>query len=314
MKILLIGGCGFVGRHLSHALRLRKHEVSVADLPGAASADSGILAADLTNPASVESLLERVRPERVFLLAAVSSVAFSWKEPDSAVRVNVQGPLNVFHAMEKTVPSARLIYIGSGEEYGASCSVEHPFTEDMPCNPGNPYAVTKFASGKLLDLLAVKRKLDYVHLRPFNHFGPFQREGFVTADFCAQIARAEEGTADCRIRVGNLSARRDFLYIDDVIAAYCMIAEAPSCPHSIYNISTGRNWPVQYLLDYLISLSEVKIEVEIDPAKFRPVEVPALIASNALIREDFGWHPETPLEAGLLKNLNWWRHKIRYGE
>lgn len=307
MKILLIGGGGFAGFHLADALRRKGHEVFTADLPAVVSAHPGMFPVDLTDVSGIETLLAELCPDRIFLLAAVSSVGLSWKNPDLAVNINIAGPLNVFHAMEKTVPGARLIYIGSGEEYGNSCSEEHPFTEDMPCNPSNPYAVTKFASGKLLELLAVKRKFDYVHLRPFNHFGPFQREGFVIADFCAQIARAEAGKTDAVMRVGNLAAKRDFLYVEDVIAAYCVIAEAEKCPHPIYNISTGKVHSVQHILDCLISQAKIKIRVEIDPAKFRPVEVPALTASNELICRDFGWYPETALEEGLQKNLDWWR-------
>ena len=310
MKVLLIGGGGFVGTHLTNALRRKGHEVFSADLPAVASAHPGMFPVDLTDGSSIESLLGKLCPDRVFLLAAVSSVAVSWKDPDLAVKVNIAGPLNVFHAMEKTVPQARLIYIGSGEEYGNFCSEEHPFTEDMPCNPCNPYAVSKFASGRLLDLLSVKRKFDYVHLRPFNHFGPFQREGFVISDFCAQIARAEAGKNEPVMRVGNLAAKRDFLYVEDVIDAYCMVAEAEKCPHPVYNISTGKVHPIQQILDYLVSQAKVPIRVEIDPAKFRPVEVPALIASNELIHKDLGWSPKTSLEEGLQKNLNWWRELI----
>ncbi|MBO4630899.1 MAG: NAD-dependent epimerase/dehydratase family protein, partial [Lentisphaeria bacterium] len=193
MRILLIGGGGFVGPHLKDFLMQRNHEVFTADLPQIVSAYPEMFSLDLTDAANVESLLKQLHPDRVFLLAAISSVSQSWENPSLAVNVNILGALNVFNAMKKTVPDARLIYIGSGEEYGNSCSEEHPFTEDTNCSPCNPYAVTKFASGKLLELMSVKRNLDYVHLRPFNHFGPGQREGFVIADFCAQITRIESG-------------------------------------------------------------------------------------------------------------------------
>lgn len=310
MKILLVGGGGFAGFHLKNHLERRGHEVFSADLPAVAASSPGMYPVDLTDISSVGSVLKQVRPDRIFLLAAVSSVAVSWKNPDLAVDVNIRGPLNLFHVMEKTVPDARLIYIGSGEEYGNLCSEDHPFTEDMPCSPGNPYAVTKFASGRLLELLSVKRDFDFVHLRPFNHYGPFQREGFVVADFCAQIARAEAGISDPVMKVGNLSARRDFLYVEDVVEAYCMIAEAEKCPHTVYNISTGKVRPIRFILDHLVSLAKIGISVQVDPAQFRPVEVPALVASNELIRKDFGWSPKTTLEDGLLRNLNWWRETL----
>ena len=310
MKILLIGGGGFVGFHLGNALRRKGHEVFAADLPRIAEACPEMFPVDLTDVSSVENLLKQIRPDRIFLLAAVSSVPLSWKNPDLTVNVNVLGPLNVLHAMEKIVPQARLIYIGSGEEYGTICSEDHPFTEDMPCSPCNPYAVTKYASGRLLELRSVKQGLDLVHLRPLNHFGPGQKEGFVVADFCAQIVRAEIGEADPVLKVGNLASKRDFLYVDDVIEAYCIIAQAEKCPHRTYNISTGRIYPIQDILDFLVSQAKVKIRTEVDPAKFRPVDSRALIASNQRIHDDFGWNPETSLEDGLNKTLNWWRAKL----
>ena len=92
--------------------------------------------------------------------------------------------------------------------------------------------------------------------------------------------------------------------------AYCLMAEAERYPHRIYNISTGTVHPVRYLLDYLVSQAKVPMKVEIDPEKFRPVEVPVLIASSQRIREDFGWEPEHSLEDRLLQNLNWWRSRI----
>lgn len=310
MKILLIGGGGFVGFHLCEALRIKKHEVFAADLPGVCAGSPDMFPVDLTDSSSVENLLKQIVPDRIFLLAAVSSVALSWKNPQLTVNVNILGSLNVLNAMAKIVPQARLIYIGSGEEYGVLEAEDRPFTEDSPCCPCNPYAVTKFAAGKILELMSVKQGLDFVHLRPLNHFGPGQKEGFVVADFSAQIVRAEIGKCDPVMKVGNLASKRDFLFVDDVIEAYCLIAEAEKCPHATYNISTGRIYSIQSVLDYLVSLAKVKIRIEIDAAKFRPVESRALIASNQLICNDFGWHPKTSLEKGLDKTLNWWRSKL----
>ena len=312
MRVLLIGGGGFVGSHLTSALQQHGHMVFSADLPAVAAASSEVLPVDLTVPETIDRVLKETHPDRIFLLAAMSSVAMSWEKPDVAVAVNIGGALNVFQSVAQNAPGARLIYIGSGEEYGTLCSEEHPFAEDMPGNPGNPYAVTKFATGRLFDLLAGKRGIDCVHLRPFNHYGPRQRNGFVIADFCSQIARAENGSGPRRIRVGNLAVRRDFLFVEDVIDAYCRIAEAEQAPpHRVYNLSTGTAYSLQYILDFLVSQATVEIEVEIDPAKFRPVEIPVLIASNSRIGEDFGWRPATSLETGLRKTLDWWREQTR---
>ena len=81
-------------------------------------------------------------------------------------------------------------------------------------------------------------------------------------------------------------------------------------PHPVYNISTGNVYSIQYILDFLISQANVQLQTQIDPARFRPVEVPLLGANSLLMEQDFGWRPNHSLEDGLIKNLNWWREQV----
>ena len=310
MKVLLVGGAGFVGTHLRKALTERGHEVFVADRCKNSQEDKFYWNIDLEDRSSIETVLHEISPECIFHLAAQSSVSQSWKTPESTLKNNLFGTLNLFQATTALRSPCRFIFIGSGEEYGVDCSEENPFTETSPCAPRNPYAVSKLAAGQILGLLAAKAKIPMVHLRPFNHYGPNQREGFVIADFCAQIARAEQGIGSRILSVGNLAAKRDFLYIEDVISAYCRIAEAPEYPNQIYNISTGHIHSIQEILDTLRSISTISVEVQIDERKFRPVEVPVLVASSARIFKDFGWKANYSLRSGLEKTLNWWRKKV----
>lgn len=309
MKILLAGGGGFAGYHLSLALKKRGHEVFIADRFNSDALDRTHLLLDLQKKSGIRSIFQAVKPDCTVHLAAQSSVALSWQEPDFTLETNVIGSVRLFQAAAETVPGSRFIFIGSGEEYGSGCTEENPFTEETVCRPRNPYAVSKFSAGQILALLAEKTGMRFVHLRPCNHFGPFQREGFAIADFCAQIARAEQGGCPV-ISVGNLSAKRDFLYVDDVISAYCLMVEADSYPHSLYNIATGSVRTLRYILDYLTAQAKIPLKVESDPVKFRPVEIPVLTASCALIEKDFHWRPEIPLEVGLTRNLDWWRARI----
>ena len=219
------------------------------------------------------------------------------------------GTLNVLTAMKEIIPEARLIYVGSGEEYGTRCSEEHPFDEEMNCDPRNPYAVSKFASGQILELLAVRDRLDIVHLRPSNHFGPGQKEGFVIPDFCSQIVRIERKEIPPVMRVGCLDARRDFLFVEDVVDAYTRISEASSLPHTVYNLSSGQARSIREMLDLLLSMSPVPVNVEINPAKFRPVDVPVLVASSRRAYEDLQWKPAHSLKEALSVTLNWWRNR-----
>lgn len=311
MKILLVGGAGFVGHHLERALTEKNHEVFIADRFNETERDLHHWAIDLRSRSSIESVLTETSPDCIFHLAALSSVSCSWKTPEETFQTNLLGTLHLFHSVMTHAADSRFIFVGSGEEYGGNCSETAPFTEESACQPRNPYAVSKLAAGLTLDLLTARTKMRHVHLRPMNHYGPFQREGFVIADFCAQIARAEQGKGSRILRVGNLEAKRDFLYIEDIISAYITLVEATEYPNRVYNLSSGQVCSIHDILHHLLSMSKVPISVEIDPEKFRPVELPVLVSSAKRMSQDFGWQPKYSLKAGLEKTLNWWREKIQ---
>ena len=309
-KILLTGGGGFVGGHLAAGLTLRGHKVFRADRPCVAGNDPALLPMELSDEASLRQLLEKVRPDVIFHLAAQPMVPLSWKEPVMTVDTNITGSLRLFMLAAEIVPSARFIFIGSGEEYGVGCDLEHPFEETTVCKPLNPYAASKFAAGIVLEQLAERNGTDFIHIRPFNHFGPGQREGFVTSDFCAQIARIEAGLQPPLMRIGCLEAMRDLSTVSDVISAYITLAEAPKHKHTIYNVCSGIPRRIQEVLDCLLANAKVEIQTEIDPERYRKPENPILYASNERIKREFNWTPVMSFSDGLVQTLNYWRDKI----
>lgn len=306
-KILLVGGGGFVGRHLYDELAKRGHQVFAADLPETTLRNRNILPLDLRDIVSIQKVLEQVRPEVVFHLAAQSMVTLSWEKPAMTFDINVTGAVNMFMETAQTLPECRFIFIGSGEEYGIGCDMAHPFTEETFCKPQNPYAISKFSAGMLLKKSADRMGTDFIHLRPFNHYGPGQRTGFAVSDFCSQIAAIEAGMQPPEMQIGCLTAQRDFLFIQDVINAYCLFAECREHRHSIYNICSGIAYPIQHILDILTSFSSKKIKITIDPTRFRQPVNPALYASAERLKDEFNWKNQTSLSDGLLKTLNYWR-------
>lgn len=310
-KILLVGGGGFAGRHLSNALSGSGHQVFTADLPIVAKENPAIIPIDLLNKESLKKALLHVRPDVIFHLAAQSMVPKSWQSPELTAEINIVGSVNMFMAAAEYVPECRFIFIGSGEEYGIGCDMQHPFTENTICNPQNPYAVTKFTAGMILEKLALRNGVDFVHLRPFNHYGPEQRTGFVISDFCSQIAEIEAGLRHPEMLTGCLDAQRDFLFVQDVINAYCLFADCREHKFTTYNICSGIACAIQNILDILLSFSTENIHVEIDPARYRKPENPVLFASAKRLTDEFNWHPETDLKNGLLKTLDFWRKKYK---
>ncbi len=311
MKSLIIGGAGFVGAYLIRHLRDEKgREVFVTKMPHEEITEEGAKVYDLNilDKDAICSLLQEVQPDEIFHLAAQSSVAVSWKNPALTVDVNVKGGVNVLDAVRDTCPKARILLIGSGEEYGHVKNEEMPIVEENAVRPGNIYAATKVCQNLLGAIYAEAYQMDVMMVRAFNHIGPNQIPQFVVADFCKQVADIEAGRQEPVMKVGNLSARRDFTDVRDVVRAYGMIIEKGVAGET-YNVGSGHAIAIQEILDKILANSSVDIKVEKDPAKFRPVDVPIIEANTTKLRETTGWTPEIPLEQTIKETVEYWRNK-----
>lgn len=311
MRVLVTGANGFVGNYLLEELKAHGHSVQGVARPGSVvSTDvcTEWVFLDVTQYEDVESVVQSVQPEAIIHLAAQSMVQQSWLDPVNTVLTNTIGTINLLQAVKKAAPEAKVLTIGTSEEYGATGKLGVLLEEDMPCQPQNPYAVSKLAAGQLALQLAAKEGLRVVHARPFNHFGPGQRKGFVVSDFSAQIAGIEQGLQPAVIQVGNLSAQRDFTDVRDVVAAYRLLIES-NCENGIYNICSGKPRAMQDALDYLISQARVGVDVEVDSARLRPADVPLFAGCANKLKAITGWLPRFTFEESLWDTLDWWRHK-----
>ena len=311
MKSLIIGGAGFVGAYLIRHLRDEKNrDVFVTKMPHETITEDGIRVYDLNilDKDAICTLLEEVQPDEIFHLAAQSSVAVSWKNPALTVDVNVKGGVNVLDAVRETCPNARVLLIGSGEEYGHVKSEEMPIVEENAVRPGNIYAATKVCQNLLGAIYAEAYNMDVMMVRAFNHIGPNQIPQFVVADFCKQVADIESGRQEPVMKVGNLSARRDFTDVRDVVRAYGMIIEKGTAGET-YNVGSGHAIAIQEILDKILEESTAEISVEKDPSKFRPVDVPVIEANTNKLREATGWEPQIPLTQTIKETVNYWRNK-----
>ncbi len=306
-RILVTGACGFVGGHLVSRLVRAGHQLTAAIQNPACQFDPTVqkITFDLTQPAEVLAAVKDSRPDVILHLAAQSMVMKSWEEPVDTLKVNTLGPLYLLEAMRK-MQGIQLITIGSSDEYGLAGKIGIPLTEEIPCQPQNPYAVSKFAAGQLVMQLASKWALQVMHLRPFNHFGPGQRAGYVVSDFCSQIARIEKGALKPELVVGDLSAQRDFTDVRDVIEAYATVAER-GLPTGIYNICSGQPRRVSDILDFLLHEAKTPICVKVDPERLRPSDVPLFIGSAEKLRKVIGWEPTHDFFQSLRDTLGWWR-------
>ena len=312
MNTLIIGAAGFVGQHLIDALvqedgagiYATKLPQEQLDDPRCTVCDLDICDAD-----AVLSLMQKIQPDRIVHLAAQSSVALSWKNPQLTAEINIMGTLNVLEAMKQAVPQARLLCVGSGEEYGIVTPEQCPVREDAPLVPANFYAVTKSCAEQTAQHYVRAFGLHIVMTRSFNHFGPGQRETFVLADFCRQAAAISLKMQEPVIRTGNLSAKRDFTDVRDIVRAYLLLLEKGRAGE-IYNVGTGKAKAIADLLGLIQKQSEVFFSVEPDPARFRPVDVPIIEPDVTKLRQDTGWTPQIPAAQTVADTLSYWKQKL----
>ncbi len=289
-KVLIFGIGGFVGRYLSEEFKKNGYEVAGSDVRRTDSIPEYVsfTAADLLDGDAVKALVADVSPDMIINLAAISSVGLSWKIPQTTVSVNVVGALNVLEAARALPEKPKVMFIGSSEEYQAADS---PMDEKTPLDANNPYGISKVTQERFARLYRSQYGMKVYCVRPFNHTGVGQRDSFVLPSFCKQAALVTKSGAPGVIRVGNLAAKRDFSDVRDIVRAYRMIIESDESD-TIYNVGSGQAYGLDELLNYIVSLSPLKIEVQVDPERVRPIDTPLICCDHSLITERLGWKPE----------------------
>lgn len=315
-KALIIGCAGFVGSYLIDHLQgdcgwsivstKMVHEEIKLD-PKYDQNHIKIRNLDILNLDAIYELLSDERPDFIFHLAAQSSVSLSWKNPALTIDVNIKGTVNVLDAIRRLDYQPRILLIGSGEEYGHILPDETPIQEDTKTRPGNMYAATKVCQNMIGKIYHEAYQMDLLSVRAFNHIGPNQTPVFVVADFCKQVAEIEKGIKEPIIRVGNLSAKRDFTDVRDVVRAYALLMNSGTAGET-YNVGSGLAIAIEDILQLILSHSKEKIEIIVDPDRLRPVDVPIIEADITKLQQTTGWKKLIPLEQTIQDTLNYWRN------
>lgn len=317
MKVLITGLTGFVGSHMADYL-LSMKDVEVWGIERWRSKKDNItqieqkikmVECDLRDYTSVRNAVNKIRPDKIFHLAAQSFVPTSWHAPSETLTTNIIGQLNIFESVREIGINPWIQIAGSSEEYGMVYSEETPIRETNPLRPLSPYGVSKVGQDLLGYQYAESYKMNIVRTRGFNHTGPRRGEVFVESNFAQQIAKIEKGKQEPIIHVGNLEARRDYTDVRDMIRGYWLSTE--KCKSGeVYNICRGKDWTIKEVLDMLLSYSKVKVKTQQDPDRMRPSDVMILLGDNSKFSKQTGWKPEIPFEKTLLDLLNYWRERV----
>jgi GDP-4-dehydro-6-deoxy-D-mannose reductase len=320
MKTIMITGlAGFVGSHLVDLL-LQDPEVEIVGVihPTHAvqhleeHARVKVIREDILKESRLKQILRQVKPEVIYHLAGLAHVHESWNNRKATMYTNFIGAFYLLEACRRLTAFPKVLLIGSAECYGVVPLELQPIYEEYPLSPASPYAVSKIAQEMLGMQYARAEKFPVYLSRSFNHTGPRQKETFVCSAFAYQIAVAMTQPKPHRIMVGNLTARRDFTDVRDVVRAYQSIIEKGR-PGEPYNVCSGKAPSIEEVLNTLIELSGEPFEVQTDPALFRPVDMPLVLGSNEKIMRETGWKPIHDLRMSLKDLLDYWRSKVQNG-
>jgi len=312
MRVLITGAGGFVGRHLIAALAALPDAPQIVagtygeEAPGLLKARAVPL--DVTDAERTLAVIQAEQPTHVMHLAGISVISQANRDVRKTWEVNARGTLNVALAIKGGAPACRLIFCSSAQVYGGSFRSGRPLAEDAPLDPENFYAASKAAADILVGQMA-KAGLRAIRLRPFNHTGPGQPPTLAVASFASQIAAIERGKQKPVMKVGNLSMRREFLDIRDVVDAYLRtIQRFDYLPNgAVFNIASGEAIAVDTILKMLLAMSAKKIEVAPDPELMRPNDTPIMAGNAEAARRALEWRPQQSVADTLKSVLDYYR-------
>lgn len=289
-KVLIFGVGGFVGSYLSREFIEHGYAVIGTDKTRSSILPSEVrfYESDMLDTEAVEGLVNKIQPDIIVNLAAISSVGASWNIPQTTMQVNVVGALNIMEAAKKSEKKPKILFVGSSEEYVIS---DFPMNEDTPLNASNPYGISKVTQEQFAKLYREQYDLKIYCVRPFNHTGVGQRDSFVLPSFCKQVAEIEKSGEPGVMKVGNLKVKRDFSHVKDIVRAYRLIVESDNC-ELIYNVGSGNAYSLEEMLRYIVSLSSQEITIEVDQSRFRPTDQPVICCDYNLIKTELGWEPQ----------------------
>jgi len=313
MKALITGISGFAGSYLTEFLLDKDYKVfgtfydksTFSNLNGFIKRIK-LYQCDIRNYNNLKEIIEKVKPDEIYHLAAISFVPNSLKNPKLTFDTNLYGTLNLYQAVIEQKINPKILFVGSADEYGIVNEDDLPIKENFPLRPMNPYSISKASTDYLSYFYFKNYHLNIIRVRPFNHIGARQSPEFVCSSFAKQIAEIEKGLKEPIIKVGNLEAKRNFTNVRDMVRAYWYAVQKGETGE-VYNICSEKVIQIKELLNNLLELSSKKIEIMKDSQRMRPSDNPILQGDSSKFRGRCGWKVEIPLDKTLKDILEYWR-------
>jgi nucleoside-diphosphate-sugar epimerase len=321
--LLITGSTGFIGSHLTPEL-VEKYQV-VSILP---SSDIGmrplpknvfIEHADLENFERIKEILLKVEPQIIIHLAAITPVRYSFGSPDIYQKINYLATINLVETATKIKNFEKFIFASTMETYGWQ-PVRKPFTENLSLHPDSPYAVSKVAAEKYIQMMTRAFGFPAIILKPCNTFGRKNETGYIVEYLIGEMLKGKSP------QLGTPEAVRDLMYVNDHVNAYLkalqfLLPESKEIKEVseknpvafTFNIGNGYEFTMREIAQKIGEMIGFKGEIKIGFPKdypWRPSVAPYLSLDASRAREVLKWRPEVSLEEGLKKTIEFWKENL----
>ena len=313
-RVLVTGAGGFIGTHLVDALVVRGAQVTalvrynsrndwgMLDERYRSGADGiRVILGDVTDSGCVRKAVEG--NEVVFHLAALIGIPYSYEAPESYVRTNMLGTLNVLSA-SLSAGVERVVHTSTSEVYGTALYT--PIDEGHPLQGQSPYSASKIAADKMAEAYSCSFDLPVVTLRPFNTYGPRQSARAIIPTIITQAL-----TSDA-IHLGSLDPVRDFTYVSDTARAFVLAAERDGVVGKTIHTGSGIGISIGELAQRILARVNPGARIISGGERVRPEksEVMRLVCDSRRAWEEIGWRPEVSLDEGLSRTIDWIREHL----
>lgn len=311
-KVLVTGSDGFIGSHLVEMLLKEGFDVRafvyynsfnswgwLDTFPQEKLKAIEIVAGDVRDPNGMRSAVKGI--DTVYHLAALIGIPFSYHSPDSYIDTNIKGTLNVLQAA-RDENASKVIVTSTSEVYGTARYV--PIDEVHPFQGQSPYSASKIGADRIAEAFYRSFGLPVIIARPFNTYGPRQSARAIIPTIITQLLAGKK-----EIRLGSLHPTRDLNYVTDTCAGFLALSRCEKAIGREINIGSGREISMSDLAAMIISLIDAQARVVSDDGRIRPKdsEVERLLCNKDLITQLTGWEPETSLEEGISRTVEWFR-------
>lgn len=325
-KALITGMTGMVGSHLAdyllentdweiHGLqRWRSPLDNILHLMDKINKKERVFVhyGDLNDQGSLIKVLEDVKPDYIFHLAAQSYPLTSFTAPIDTLNTNILGTARLLESVRLLNLKPIIHVCASSEVFGRVPKEKLPINEECTFHPASPYAISKVGTDLIGRYYAEAYDMTVMTTRMFTHTGPRRGDVFAESTFAKQIALIEAGINPPIVKTGNLDSLRTWADVRDAVRAYYMLVTINPEKGAYYNIGGSYTCSVRDMLNKLLSLSTVKdIKIETDPVRLRPIDADLQVPNTSKFKEHTGWEPEISFDKTMEDLLNYWREKIK---